>query len=332
MSDNQSIRVVVIGGGTGTFTVLSALKPHPSIHLTAIVNMVDDGGSTGVLRDELGVLPPGDVRQCLVALCSDSQLMRDLLNYRFNNGSLGGHALGNLLLTALEKLTGSFAEAVKAAGILFKIEGDVVPVTTDDVRLCLQRADGQIVVGEKLILSSFFRANEKPRLFLQPEATINPEAKTAIRLADVIIVGPGNLYTTLVPTLLVGGVAEALRGARAKKIYICNLVTKPGQTHDFQVHDFLDEIERYAGVGLFDFVLYNNRKPDRELLEIYEQHDEQWVGFDQQLLENQSYRAVGADFLSHEPIKPNPNDHLIKRNLIRHDGQKLAKAIMAILK
>jgi uncharacterized cofD-like protein len=292
--------------------------------------MVDDGGSTGVLRDELGVLPPGDIRQCLVALSSESELMRDLLNYRYGNGSLGGHPFGNLLLTALEKLTGSFADAVKAASALFKIEGDVIPVTIDDVRLGLQRADGTRVLGEKLVTTSFFPTDERPQLFLEPPAGVNPEAAAAIARADLVIIGPGNLYSSLIPTLLVRGIPEALRNSPAKKVYICNLVTKPGQTHDFLVHDFVHEVERYAGTDLFDVVIYNNRKPDEALLERYQQYDEQWVAFDGAYF-TAHYQAIGADLVSHEPAHKNPSDTLLERNLIRHDGPKLARQILRLL-
>lgn len=324
-------RVVVMGGGTGTFTVLSALK-HDNVHLSAIVNMVDDGGSTGVLRDQFGTLPPGDVRQCLVALCSDSQLMRDLLNYRYSGGSLEGHAFGNLLLTALEKLTGSFADAVKAAGSLFKIEGDVIPVTINDVRLCLKKPDGQVVTGEKLVTQSFFQGRGKPQLFLRPEAVINPDAAAAIAAADMIVIGPGNLYSSLIPTLLVEGVTVALWASPGKKVFLSNLVTKPGQTTGFRAHDFLQEVEHYAGQGLFDYLVYNNVKPERQLLERYNQHDEQWVEFDEAAFVDRPYQAIGADLVSHLPTEQDAHDTLLERNLIRHDGEKLSRALLNVLK
>lgn len=323
-------RIVVLGGGTGTFTVLSALR-HYHFHLTAIVNMVDDGGSTGILRDELGALPPGDVRQCLVALSNESQLMRDLLNYRYGNGVLGGHAFGNLLLAALEKMTGSFSEAVRAVGALFKIEGDVIPVTNEDVRLGLRFADGREVLGEKLITQSFFPDNEQPHLFLRPVAAISPAAAAALAAADLILVGPGNLYSSLIPTLLVEGVSRALQSASAPKVYICNLVTKPGQTDGFQVHDFVSEIERYAGRGVFATVIYNTGKPRPRLLSRYHRQHEEWVRYEPALLANQSYRAIGADLISRAALHQPPNDHLLQRNLIRHDPAKLARLIRRLL-
>lgn len=323
------MRAVVIGGGTGTFTVLSALK-HYVADISAIVNMVDDGGSTGVLRDELGVLPPGDVRQCLVALSSSSQLMRRLFNYRFPQGKFEGHAFGNLLLTALEKITGSFAEAVKMAGQVLAISGRVIPVTTADVRLCYRDKSGQVVVGEKMITQSFFAAGEHPELFLSPPARVNPEAVKAIKAADLIIMGPGNVYSSLIPTLLVEGMGEALRQARGKKIYVCNLVTKPGQTDGFKVGDFVAALERSAGGRLFDYVIYNTAKPAPALLEKYAKAGEMWVEYDPDELAAQPYQAIGQNLISKKIFTPEPGDSLLPRTLIRHDNDKLARLFMRL--
>jgi uncharacterized cofD-like protein len=326
----EGIRAVVIGGGTGTFTVLSSLK-HYVNDITAIVNMVDDGGSTGVLRDELGVLPPGDVRQCLVALSNAPEEMRELFNYRFPEGSFGGHSFGNILLTALEKTTGNFADAVRAASHILNVEGSVVPVTTDNVRLRLKFKSGKVIRGEGAIDQSFFKASDGPfELSLDPGATINPEAKEAIKQADLIVFGPGNFYASLIPTLLVDGMPEALRRTRAKKVYVCNLVTKPGQTDGFKVHTFLDEVERYIGKSTFEYLIYNTARPPERLLKKYAKAGERWVEFDETHLGGRHYEAVGEDLISPQITKKDPNDTLQERTLIRHDSERLARLLMRL--
>ncbi len=325
---SRSPKVVVIGGGTGSFAVLSALKYYAR-DITAIVNMADDGGSTGILRDELGTLPPGDVRQCLVALSESTDTMRNLFNYRFEEGTFGGHSFGNLFLTALEKTTGSFAEAVKTAGEVLKITGRVLPVTLDDITLVLTEPNGEVVRGEFQIANRKF-AGTRPNLSLDPVARLNPLAKQAIAEADVVVIAPGNLYGSLAPALIVDDMAEALAESPAKVIYITNLVTKPGQTDGFKVHDYAAEIERFIGEGNLNYVLYNHAKPDPELLERYAQKGEYWVEADQDALEQASYQAVGEDLVAGTIAKQNPADKLIRRTLIRHDGDKLARLIMRI--
>ena len=320
-------KVVVIGGGTGTFTVLSALKFYAK-DITAIVNMADDGGSTGILRDELGVLPPGDVRQCLVALSQSSDIMRDLFNYRFQEGTFGGHSFGNLFLTALEKTTGNFAEAVHTAGEVLNIVGQVVPVTLTNVQLVLTDSAGKEIKGEYEIAHSKFGL--RPTLALEPQAVLNPEAKAAIASADIVVIAPGNLYGSLAPALIVDGMAEALQDTQAKLIYITNLVTKPGQTDGFKVHDYVAEIERFIGPEAINYVIFNNRKPQTSLLEKYAQAGEFWVDIDEPELYQASYAAVGADLISDTITAQNPNDTLIQRTLIRHDSDKLARLIMRI--
>ena len=223
-------KVVVLGGGTGTFTILSGLKKYP-FELTAIVAMSDNGGSTGVLRDELGVLPPGDVRQCLVALSRSDKLMRDLMNYRFENGGLKGLSFGNLLLSALEKVTGSFDSAVEKASEILRLDGRVIPATLDEVHLMAQ-VGTRIVRGEEKIQMTKLNGSLR-RLWLEPEGRANPKALKAIREADAIIIGPGNLYASLIPNLLVAGIPEAIKKSKAKKIFICSLMTKVEHTKNF---------------------------------------------------------------------------------------------------
>ena len=317
-------KVVVIGGGTGNFTVLSGLKKY-NIDLSAIVSMADDGGSTGILRDELGVLPPGDVRQCLVALSDSSRLMRSLMNYRFENGSLQGHNFGNLLLSALEKVTGSFEKAVEEVGKILSIKGKVIPVTTHQVRLQMILNNGKVLQGEKEVhLSTEIHKGYKS-IYLEPFPQANPHAVSEILNADLVVFGPGGLYTSLIPNLLVEGVGKALRETKAKKVFIVNLMNKKGQTPRFTVKDHLNELKRYIGKDVFDHIIVNNSEPPKELIEDYSEEGEM-VKND---LRSDS-RVVEASLLSNE-LKEGQKGDTLKRNLIRHDSQKLATELMKIV-
>ena len=320
--------VVVIGGGTGNFTLLQAMKTRPW-HITALVNMADDGGSTGILRDELGVLPPGDVRQCLVAL-AESPKLRDLFSYRFDEGSLGGHSFGNLFLTALEKMTGEFGEGVKIASEVLKVKGKVLPMTLDNVTLVMEQAGGQIHRGEYKIAHVRFTGDARPTLRLEPRAKLNPEAAEAIAAADMIVIAPGNLYGSLGPALIVDDVGQCIGKSRAVKVYVCNLVTKPGQTDGFKVHDFAAEIERFMGGALLDYVLYNNAKPDPELLRLYSADGEYWVEYDETELTKAHYEAVGGHFVSDTPWRPTNKRDLIPRTLIRHNAERVVQALLQL--
>ena len=336
MANGKGPKVVVIGGGTGTFAVLSSLKYYVS-DITAIVNMVDDGGSTGVLRDELGALPPGDLRQSLVALSSVSAELRNLFNYRFPKGSFaGGHSFGNLFISALEQVTGSMSEAVKVASEVLAIQGKVIPATTDNVRLMLETADGRLIRGEDKIgegpaSERLFVKGEPHKLWLEPAAKLNPDAKKAIAAADIIVIAPGKLYSSILPSMLIKGMTDALQAAKGKKIYICNLMTRPNQTAGFSVQDFADEVERYAGAPILDYVIYNTERPSKSLLDKYALEGErEQVDFDQEQLAEEHYQAVGEPLISKSAVKRNPNDTLLARTLIRHDSDKVARLIMRI--
>ncbi len=328
--EKVGVKLVVIGGGTGSFTLLQSLKNYVS-HITALVNMADDGGSTGLLRDELGVLPPGDVRQCLVAL-SQSEKVRELFNYRFEEGTFAGHAFGNIFLTALEKMTGSFAEAVETASSVLNIVGKVEPITLDEVTLVMETSDGQVTRGEFEIGHADFGAKKRPSMRLEPVPALNPKALIAIAEADMVVIAPGNIYGSLAPALIVPGMHEALTNTGAKKIYVCNLVTKPGQTNDFSVTDFVTEIERFADFSL-DYVLYNDAKPDASLLERYANENEFYVEFDKNKLKSAHYKAIGGEFISkqiHEPRNGSADPIAHTRTLIRHDADAIARALMKI--
>ncbi len=317
-------KVVVIGGGTGNFTVLSGLKKY-NIDLSAIVSMADDGGSTGILRDELGVLPPGDVRQCLVALSDSSRLMRSLMNYRFENGSLQGHSFGNLLLSALEKVTGSFDRAVEEMGRIMVIKGKVIPVTTNKVHLKMILRNNKMLEGEHEIDTSTEIDKGFQSIYLEPFPEANSKAIDQIMTADLVILSPGDLYTSLIPNLLVDGVSKALRETGAKKALVVNLMNKHGQTTKFTANDYVRELKRFVGRDIFDYILLNNSKVPEDLIKIYEQEGDPV----QNDLKNDP-RVIAADLLSSEIVRAQKTD-VLKRSLLRHDSQKLAQELMKIV-
>ncbi len=311
-------KIVVIGGGTGSFVVLSGLKKYTK-NISAIVNMSDNGRSTGRLRDELGVLPPGDVRSCLVALAGSDQVLRDLFNYRFSAGKgLKGHSFGNLFLTALEKITGNFEEAIRQAAKILAIDGEVIPVTTRSVNLCARLENGQVIRGQTQIDRPTHNANLKiAKIWLEPRARANPRALAVIKKADFIVIGPGDFYTSVIPNFLVGGITGAVKRSRAKKIFICNLTTKFGETNDWTVSDFVGEMEKYLGGGL-DYVIFNEGKFPARLLQRYAKEHKSPVKFNSPKKINRRTKYLGADLASH-------------KTLIRHDSDRLARLIISVV-
>ncbi len=322
-------KVVTIGGGTGSFMLLSGLKQYP-IDISAIVSMADDGGSTGILRDELGVLPPGDVRQCLVALSETPDMLRELMNYRFTNGGLEGHSFGNILLSALEKITGDFGAGVEEAAKILNVRGQVVPVTLSDTRLFMELEGGDLLSGEHEInVSKKFEKVGVKKVFLRPRPKANPLAIKKILEADLIILGPGNHYCAIIPNLLVPGIAEALRKTKAKIVYNCNLISKRGQTDSFSLEDYVDEVNGYIGKERIDYVTYNIAKPPTQLLKKY-QSEGLLVSFLNDRPRN--YRVIRADILSGEKHLRRKEDKIAHtRAFIRHDPEKLAKVLVMLL-
>lgn len=326
------VKIAVIGGGTGSFTILSDLKAYTS-RIAAIVNMADDGGSTGVLRDELGALPPGDVRQCLVAL-SDSPKIRDLFSYRFEEGTFGGHSFGNILLTALEKTTGSFAEAVETASDILRINGSVIPATLDNVRLSMEWPEVSLVLhGERVIDADYFKHDpRRATLSLVPNPTPNSSAIAAIEQADLVIIAPGDLYTSLGPLLVIDGIGDALRRTKAKVAYVCNLVTKEGQTAGFTVSDHAGEIERFAGGQCLDYVIYNEEQPSVAIAERYKAEGAYLVAYDADVLERAHYKAVGGHFIGGMAEEHAADILPVTRSLIRHDAAAVVRSLLRIYK
>ncbi len=269
-------RVVVIGGGTGSYTALQGLKRYTDL-LTAVVSVADDGGSSGRLRDEFGHLPPGDLRKCLLALSPSDEageVLRRLLDYRFDRGEgLDGHNFGNLLLTALTEVTGGPELAIREVSRLLQIRGRVLPVTLHDTRLVAELDDGTVIRGEANIDVRTVKL-EVPirRVYLDPEPEVYPETREALLQADVIVIGPGDLYTTVLPNLLVRGVPQAIRESSGAKVFVCNLMTKHGETDGFRASDFVTEALRYLGPGgAINHLLLNAAPFQHEVLERYAQ-------------------------------------------------------------
>ena len=324
----RGLKLVAIGGGTGLSTLLSGLKRLVGATddgvgawletLSAIVTVTDDGGSSGRLREELQMLPPGDIRNCMVALSEDSTLISRLFRHRFRgSGELGGHSFGNLFLAALTEVTGDFVEAVRLSSEVLASKGRIYPATINDVRLVAELEDGAEVRGETQITAS-----GKPirRLRLEPEQCLPlPEALAAIRSADVITIGPGSLYTSILPNLLVARVAQAIGHAGAIKIFICNLMTQPGETDGYTARRHLEVVKRYAPEIAFDFVVANNRPVSREQAELYAADGAYQIGMQDHLLEKEfgdETEVIRADLLD-------------EGEKVRHSPEKLARVIVA---
>lgn len=306
--------IVCIGGGTGLSTLLRGLKHY--CDPTAIVSMSDSGGHSGRLRDELGILPPGDIRACLVALADDDKvpLLRDLFNYRFANGSYSGASVGNLLLAALNDILGDFNQAVDSAHKLLDIKGHVIPVTLERSDLLAELEDGTILFGEKAI--DLPRSNGHmriQRIWLQPKIEANPSAKQALMEADVIMLGPGDLYTSILPNLYVGGITSAIKHSNAKLIFIANIMTKHGETDGFRVNDFVRIIESTLEKSI-DAVLYNTELIPEEVREEYKQEKAEPV-----YVTEPPKEWVGMPMLG------------TAKGLARHDSEKLAEALLTII-
>ncbi len=329
--------VIVMGGGTGTYTVLTALKQFDQINLKAIVAMTDDGGSSGVLRDELGVLPPGDIRQSLVALSESSETIRKLMNYRFDQGNLRGHSFGNIFLSALEKVTGSFEKSVAEVGRIIKTQGEIIPVTLDKVKLVMVLKNGASLIGERVITpAEVIEAIGIKKFSIKPRPRFNPSAKRAILNADTIILGPGNIYTSLIPLALIPGLTASLKKTKAKIILIVDLMTKFGQTNGFNVFDFVNEIEKFFGQNIIDVVVFNTQSPADKILKRYFQKERSQpilipVSIKQKKFFYQNKIFFGGRLLANGLRDQVKSDSLIKRNLIRHDQIKLAKFLEKII-
>lgn len=324
----QKKNIVTVGGGTGSYTVLLGLKNIPDISITALVSMADDGGSTGVLRDELGVLPAGDVRQCLVALSEHSDIVRKLMNYRFENGGLSGHNFGNIFLAALEKVTGNFVKGVEIASEILKVDGNVVPTTSNKAELVMTLSDGTVFEGENNIQNADLQTVGIKNFVYKNNVNLNENAGRAILEADYIILGPGNYYCSIIPNLIVSGFKEAINKSNAKIIFPVNLTNKSGHTIGWKVSDYVKDVEKYLGKPI-DFILVNKDKLSEEQIEHYKQIEGEGV-----LIEDnfEDTRVIRASVLSHVIFEKAKEDVLPStKGFIRHDSAKLAECIKKII-
>ena len=311
---NRGAKVVAIGGGTGLSMLLRGIKKYTN-NITAVVTVGDDGGSSGRLREEMGILPPGDIRNCIAALADDEDLITKLFQYRFKNGEgLAGHSFGNLFLTALCSITGNMVKAVKESANVLNIRGVVLPTTLDDMKLAAEFEDGSIVKGESNIPEEHKKIK---RLFTDPaNCTALPEALNAIANADLIILGPGSLYTSVIPNLLVNGIAEAIEQSKAKKIYVCNIMTQPGETDDYSVASHVNALLNHAnGHRILDAVLVNNSLPAK-ISEGYAKSGSIPVRLDMENL-----APTGVAIVSQKLIQEN------KEGLVRHSSHRVARAV-----
>jgi uncharacterized cofD-like protein len=327
--DSNFPRVVTVGGGTGTYICLSALKEYP-VQLSAIVTMMDSGGSTGKLRDQLGVLPPGDVRQALVALSDCPEIWRKLFSYRFDNGDLKGHSFGNLFISSLEKITGSTVDAIGYAERLLQTKGHVIPVTLTKSNLCAKYADGKTLFGEATIDESIYNESKLSYIYLDPPAEVNLDAKRALERADAIIFGPGDLHTSILPNLLIENMPEVLSYTKAKKIYVVNLMTRKGQTDNFKASDFVDEFSKYLYPAKLDYVLVNSTRPSKELADWYYQTDGTVPVKDDLGGCYGDAVVLRRNLLSKTKFYQSVADR-VKRSLIRHDPDSLGRVLIDII-
>lgn len=317
-------KVTVIGGGTGTFVVLSGLKNYP-IDLSVVVSMMDSGGSTGRLRDQLGILPPGDLRQCLVALSDAPVLWRKLFLYRFEKGDLEGHNFGNIFLAALEKVSNSYNEAIDTVSYVLKTKGKVIPVTYDKVHLVAEYENGKKITGEGLIDENHAEKTRIKKIYLEPQGKANPKAIKSIEESDFIVIGPGDLYTSIISVLLVDGVKEALKRSKAKIVYIMNLMTKSGQTTNYKASDHLRDLSFYLG-SQPDYVLINNGDISTDILKSYKRYNEVKVEND---LDKNGYQIIEKDLIDNKKIEKSTAD-ILYRSILRHDSEKIAKELKKI--
>ena len=312
----QGPKIVVIGGGTGLSTLLLGLKEYTS-NITAVVTVADDGGSSGRLRRQFGLLAPGDIRNCLVALADTEPLMRSLFQFRFGGKEeLKGHSFGNLFITAMTEVTGDFEKAVKESSKVLAIRGRVIPSTLDEVGLIAEYSDGTKIAGESKI------AEEKKhikRIYLsRKDCEPTPEAISAIGEADVIVLGPGSLFTSIIPNLLIEQITEAVLGSKALKVYVCNIMTQRGETDNFKASDHIEAIVAHAKSKLIDSCVLNLAQIPREFVEKYKQEDACPVIADIEKVEEMGFSVIREDLVS-------------TKDYVRHDAQKLARIIMDLL-
>lgn len=309
-------KIVVIGGGTGLSTMLRGLKYYTS-NITAIVTVGDDGGGSGDLREDLGMLPPGDIRNCILALADTEPIMEDLLQYRFQDGRLKNQSFGNLFLAAMAGISDNFEEAVQKMSSVLAVTGKVIPVTLDNMQLVARLQNGKTVIGESQIPEEAIKQNSRiDELKIIPEdAKALKEALTALKEADAIVMGPGSLYTSITSNLLVKDIAKGVRRSNALKIYISNIMTQPGETTGFKVSDHLKVLRKYGGKDIVDYVIVNTGEITDELKEKYHKDGAELVKLDEECINSLGIKIVGENLVK------------IKNDTVKHDSDKLAEVL-----
>lgn len=319
-------KVVVIGGGTGLNSILSGLKKYTN-NITAIINVSDEGGSSRMLRTEFGMLPPGDIRNCLVALSDSGPLMAKLLQYRFQKvPGLKGHPMGNLFITAMTKITGDFEKGLEEIEKILAIRGKVLPVSTGKTQLCATLENGKTIEEEPNVEEHKIKyQSEIKKLFLKPAIQVTEKSRQALMRADIIVLGPGSLYTSILPNLLVKGVVHTIKQAKkrkAKVVYVCNVMTQPGETDKYTAADHVEKILQYLGPGMLDYVILNDERAPESLYVKYQKQGAQRVKYDKETL---------GGFEKQYGVKVVLASLMTKENLLRHDSDKLAKAVLRLV-
>lgn len=323
----DKLKIIAIGGGTGLPIMLDGSKTY-SRHLTAVVTVTDSGRSSGILREEFGILPPGDARNCLVALSETEEQERELyqlFQYRFDRGSLEGMSLGNLLMTALTDITGSFEQAIKKASKILNIRGKVLPSTLANTHICAELEDGTHV-EEEFNVRALGKSPIKEVFLKDNNVESPPEAVEDILKADIVVIGPGSLYTSIITNLLVPGIRDAIRKSKATKIYVCNIVTQPGQTDNYKVSHHVNAIAKYLGVGVLDYVIVNNNIPRKDILDRYQKEGAGVVLMDEGVC-NLNVNVKKADLVEDLTQKRILWE---KQDLLRHDPDKLADSVCRV--
>lgn len=313
----ETLKIVALGGGTGLSTMLRGLKKY-SRNLTAVVTMSDDGGGSGILRQDLGMLPPGDIRNCLLALADIEPTMEKLFTYRFDDGILRGQSFGNLFLAAMNGVYGDFEEAVRHANEVLAVVGKVLPVTNQDIRMCAEFEDGKEVFGESKIANAKIQNGGRIKKVSLVPSKVEPASGVleSIAEADMVILGPGSLYTSVIPTLLVNGVSDAVRKSRAKKIFVCNVMTQPGETDGYCAIDHIKALEEHAGMKIVDYCVVNTGRMREDVLNRYAKDRQIPVAYDERDFEAHGIKLIKADM------------HLDNALIARHNPDILAKTII----
>lgn len=328
--DKRGLKIVAIGGGTGLPTIIRGLRKYTE-DLTMVVGVTDSGRSSGILRREMNILPPGDLRNCLIALSNSEKLMSDLFLYRFENESLKGHSLGNLLIAALTKITGDFEQAIEKASEILELKGRVLPSTLDNIHLCAKLYNDTIIEEEDNLIdrdnSEVYLRSPIKEVFLKPLAKANKKVIEEILQADLIVLCPGSLFTSLITNLLVEGISEAIKESPAKKVYICNLMSQVSQTYGYKASDHVKQIIKYLGIAP-DYVILNTKKPDDNLIEPYKKEKAHMIEADFEEIEKLGIKIIGEDLLEDTDKKESLWN---KKYLLRHNPDKTAELLISLI-